>query len=140
MYIITGNYGSCLRDCAAALSPDPGSKDVSTSSQTGITIDSSPTSKKALFRSARALVALGRLDEALDALGRLIRLSDGDSSAPVDPAVVQLQQDIEAVVASAAKRTAEQEERAKRKSQEAEALKSALLVHYSQPSSVLSRC
>ena len=60
----SGNYRSCLRDCASVLTPSE--KPVPDEEAT----QHASTNMKALFRCSKALVALERLDDAKDALER----------------------------------------------------------------------
>ena len=67
------NYGSCVRDCAAVLGiPSPSASNPSEQYQN--------TTRKALFRSSKALLALGKFDEALNALECMKGLPSTSSS------------------------------------------------------------
>lgn len=115
----TGNYGACLRDCSLVLSeshasyPDPPSP------------ASHRTSMKALLRSARALSALDKLPEAMDAFGRLRMLEkevgEGDSGA-------KWREETERKVERKERREREERERERRKMEERAAMVLALTV------------
>ena len=74
-----GNHGACIRDCGEVLR---------------ISSAHDATSRKVLFRTARALVALDRLDDASKALGTLRSLGP-DPSEGTDAVVVALQTKVE---------------------------------------------
>ncbi|GAA5916552.1 HSP70/90 family co-chaperone CNS1 [Sporobolomyces salmoneus] len=62
------NYGACLRDCSQVLQQQPPTSDEDDPSAV---LSDHKTTMKALLRSARALLGLEKLPEALDALERL---------------------------------------------------------------------
>jgi hypothetical protein len=64
------NYGACIRDCAQVLKLVPAEGESRSAEFEG-------TTKKALFRSAKALTRLDKFPEALDAVQRLAQYKDG---------------------------------------------------------------
>ena len=95
------NYGSCIKDCASVFSTpiDPLATEEERKTYEA-------TSRKALFRCAKALNALGKYDEALDALERL-----GEMSEKPDVAASALLESIKKKLAAGLKATQEREAR-----------------------------
>ncbi|TPX18911.1 uncharacterized protein E0L32_011389 [Thyridium curvatum] len=95
------NFRSCTLDCAAALKLNR-------------------RNVKALYRSARALLALGRADEAADACAL------GLDAEPANGALLALARDVERKAAEVRERRRREEERAAREKRRAALLKAAL--------------
>ncbi|TNY17387.1 hypothetical protein DMC30DRAFT_419840 [Rhodotorula diobovata] len=105
-----GNYGATLRDCSQVLGqtngayPDPPSD------------ASNRTTMKALLRSARALSALDKLPEALDALARL-RLLEKDMGEEGNDVGKKWRDEVDKKVEGKKRREAEKAEKERRKLQ-----------------------
>lgn len=97
------NYGMVLRDCSKALSINA-------------------KSSKALYRSATALLALDRLEEALDCCDRCLVLD------PRNQAVLSLRSRAESAKNAKDRRLQETEERLRREKEEKQILRIALKV------------
>ncbi|GAA5983474.1 hypothetical protein JCM10908_000300 [Rhodotorula pacifica] len=116
-----GNYGACLQDCSQILGqtnssyPDPPSD------------ASNRLTMKALFRSARALSALGKLPEALDALKRLRTLEQELGEAGEKDAGKGVREEVERKMAEREKKEKEKQERERRKREGDAALALALI-------------
>lgn len=106
------NYGQVLRDCSAALGLNPGSV-------------------KAFFRSAKALLSLGRYVEATDCCDHALQLD------PSNTEVARLRATIEHSSAAAQKRQAECREVERRATETKNALGKAFLVSGLRPCGVV---
>ncbi|GAA5877178.1 hypothetical protein JCM3774_003323 [Rhodotorula dairenensis] len=104
-----GNYGACLRDCSQILGQtNPSYPDPPSDASNRLTM-------KALYRSARALLALGKLPEALDALDRLRTLERELGGEADTDAGKGVRDQVERKMAEELKRDAERAERDRRK-------------------------
>lgn len=116
-----GNYGATLRDCSLVLQqtngdyPNPPSE------------ASHRTTAKALLRSARALSALDKLPEALDALRRLAMLEEELGEKDKDSGK-KWRDEVERKVRDKERKEAEKAERERRKREGDAALVLALAV------------
>lgn len=121
---MTGNYGSCIRDCAEvlstpyALNPEEDDQDPSDAEA-----EYHKTTGKALFRSAKALFALDKYRECLDALERLAL-----HAPPLDYAGNQLLDRVKDKLAQQAQYAAAREAREREKAQKEYALVQELKV------------
>lgn len=70
-HLALGNFRSCLSDCATVLSPP-------------LPTPASKVIRKCFFRSSKSLLALGRFDEALDCIKKLISSDQRDGVAEDD--------------------------------------------------------
>lgn len=113
----TGNYRACLRDCASVLDPP------TTPVPTEDAETHQKTTLKALFRCAKALLALEKLEDAQDALQRY--RSDGGQ---VDPGIAKLERTVSDKIAYRDKIRAERAERERRIQESDEALSVAIKV------------
>ncbi|BGP55646.1 HSP70/90 co-chaperone [Rhodotorula sphaerocarpa] len=116
-----GNYGACLRDCSQILGQTNSSyPDLPSDASNRLTM-------KALFRSARALSALGKLPESLDALKRLgtlgVELGEQDKDAGKGVRI-----EVERKQAEKERKEAEKAERERRK-REGDAAIAVALTH-----------
>lgn len=102
---VVDNYGSTLRDCAAA-------------------IKLNAKTSKAYYRSARALIALERLDEALDCCHRCLTFDAAETS------IKHLVQDIEQRMGKRRELLVEKERRAKEAKSEKDLLELACAVSF----------
>lgn len=121
----TGNYGSAIRDTSAVLSaprdfhPEP------------VPPNWNKTDMKALLRAARALIALDKLAEAMDALQRL-QLAEQEAGEADKDVGKRFRDDVQSKLALRARREAEKTERERRKKETDRALVEAMAVSTSE--------
>lgn len=123
-----GNYGSCLRDTAQVLGAP--TEWAASSNPDEMKPDNwDKTTLKALLRSARALLALDKLDEAKDVLRRLRMLEEemGQKEFAADVGR-RWREEVDDKMTKRAKRQAEKVEKDRRKKEGDQAVYAALLV------------